>query len=44
MNATEVQYAIPETEAPDAIPEIADHQLQLTVQQVRRMINYLIIS
>jgi len=52
MNAADVQDAIPETESPDAIPatesqdailEATDHQLQLTGQQVRRMINYIII-
>jgi len=42
MNATELQDATPATEAPDAIPETADHQ-QLTEQQVRRTIYYVVI-
>jgi len=43
MNATKVQGAMPATEALDAISETADHQ-QLTVQQVRRMIYYVVIK
>jgi len=47
MNATElqpVQDTVPATEAPDAVPETAEHRpRQVTVQQVRRLIYYVVI-